>query len=232
MNNLTFESAESEDLFFKKAKDDLVFVIKETLKDYEQCRIGLAGGTTPQKLYELLAKEPLDWDKIILVQLDERYVPSDDPESNLKMIRRALVSKIPLPPENLVAFDTSLPIESAAKDMSRKMIALSHKRFPIFDLLVLGAGADGHIASLFEGNEALECTYYSCSVNAEHQKTKLRLTLSLITLKNSSRTLLLLKGPQKAPVLKALKGESAEPKCSAIKELIPKMPVKVLSYLE
>ncbi|MBU0981207.1 6-phosphogluconolactonase [Patescibacteria group bacterium] len=227
MTNLIFEPANSDTEFFEKALDDLVFSIKEILSEYDECRIGLAGGKTPKKLYTLLAKEKLPWEKIRIIQIDERYVLSDDPSSNLKMLRDTLLKQVPIPPENIITFDTSLPMQSAAKEMSRKMIALSHHRFPIIDIIVLGAGADGHIASLFEDTDSLSCPYYACAEVIEGVEIPERLTLSLITLKSSKRALLLLKGAEKKPVLSALKGEIKEPKITALKELAEKMPIKV-----
>lgn len=230
MTNLSFQQATSEADFYESATNDLVFSIKETLKDFEDCRIGLAGGSTPEKLYTLFAKEDLPWEKIKIIIIDERYVSSDDPESNLRMIRRNLLNHIPIPPENIISFDTSLPAKSAAKEMSRKLIGLSHDRFPIFDLLVLGAGSDGHIASIFEGSEALTCPNYACESFAKGYPTPKRLTLTLISLLNSTRALLLLKGESKKAVLSSLQGDTDTPKLTALKAIHEKMPLKVLYY--
>lgn len=218
---------DSEAKFWEAALDDVLFSIKETLADHKKCRIGLAGGSTPQHLYKMLADEDLPWGKIILIQIDERYVPSDHPQSNLKMIRGTLTTKIPLPPENLITFDTSLPMESAAKDMTSKMIGLSHKRYPLFDLLILGAGVDGHIASIFEGQLGT-CTNYASTSKAKGYEIEDRLTLCPIALKKSNRAILLLKGEEKLPVLHALEGEADEPKLSALREISEQIDIKVL----
>ena len=222
---------DSEQAFWTQAKEDVLLCIKETLNSYENCRIGLAGGSTPKALYEALAEEDLPWEKLIFIQIDERQVPSDHAQSNLGMLRRSLFNKVALPPENIVHFDTSLPPESAAKDLGRKLIEISHERFPIFDLLILGAGADGHIASLFEGDAALACTKYASPAHAAGYEVEERLTLCLMALKHADRALLLLKGEAKAPVLQALQGEADTPKLTALRELAEDMPVKVLAYL-
>ena len=215
---------ESEGEFWAKAKEDTVFAIKETLLDYEQCRIGLAGGNTPRRLYEMLAEADLPWEKIKLILIDERYVPSDHPESNLGMIRKALLSKIPIPPDKVLAFDTSLPAESASKEMGRKVAALASGqggRKPIFDLLILGAGKDGHIASLFDGIEELTCSDYAKTAHARGYEIEDRLTLCLRTLLMSDRALLLLKGHEKATVL--------EKSGTALLLLTEKVSTKVLA---
>jgi 6-phosphogluconolactonase len=229
MTRPTIFNFETEEEFWKQAKDDVIMFIKETLSTYKTCRIGLSGGSTPEPLYAALADADIPWEKIILITIDERYVPSDHADSNLKMIRSSLTNKLKLAPNQLINFDTSLPIESAAREMERKLIQLTHERFPLFDLLILGAGADGHIASLFEGSDSLTCTNYASSTTApsEHKISE-RLTLCLMALKQSKAALLLLKGEAKAGVLTALKGEANEPRLTALKELAEDIPVKVL----
>jgi 6-phosphogluconolactonase len=213
--------------FHKTALEDVSLSIKEILKKEKTCRIGLAGGSTPKTLYSALAEQNLAWDKIVVIQIDERQVPSDHPESNLKMIRDTLAKKIALRPENLLAFDTALPAESAAKDMSRKLITLSHERFPIFDLLILGAGADGHIASLFEGDAALQSSNYAAVAHAAGQKVEARLTLTILALKSADRALLLLKGAEKAPVVESIEGKGSLP-LTALREVMEDVPTKIL----
>lgn len=220
---------ETEFAFWQTAKDDVLLAIKESLETYEFCRIGLAGGSTPKTLYSLLAEEKLPWEKIIWVQLDERYVPSDDHESNLKMMRQALFSKAPVPPQNIIAFDTSLPQLSAAKEMSRQLIQLTNERFPLFDLLILGAGSDGHIASLFEGDSSLDPSHYASIAHAKGYPTPQRLTSTLMALKSAERALLLLKGESKqALVTKLQSGED----CAALSQIIEAVPTKILTNVQ
>jgi len=228
--NITTFYPETEEEFYQTATEDVVMSIKETLREYDECRIGLTGGKTPIKLYENLAKEKLPWDKIKLIQLDERQVPSDHPESNLRMLRQTLLNKISIPPENVITFDTSLPPESAAKDMARKIINESTRRFPIFDLLILGAGADGHIASLFEGQEAMECNLYASVAYAIGYPIEERLSVCLMALKSTRQALLLLKGEDKRPVVDALEGKNPDLKLTALSVIAEKAPIKVLAY--
>lgn len=190
-------TAQSEGEFYGTAFEDLTLSIKEVLQSKTQCVIGLAGGRTPRKLYELLAGENLPWNKIIFLLIDERYVPSDHPDSNLKMIRSTLLNHIPMPPENLIAFDTSLPPDSGAKEMSRKLSSLN--RDPLIDILILGVGEDGHIASLFDNEiAALQSNHYA------DVATK-RLTLTLKSLLGSGKTFILLKGKNKEGIFEEIK---------------------------
>ncbi len=228
MNNPVIFTFDSEKDFLLAAKEDVLLSIVETLSDYEECRIGLAGGSTPKKLYESLANEDIPWQKTKIIQIDERYVPSDHSQSNLKMLRQTLLTKIPIPPENIIAFETALPADSAIKEMDRKIAALKQARSPIFDLLILGAGADGHIASLFEGDDALRSENLASLANAQNQEIQKRLTLTVPALKSASRALLLLKGQTKLPITQALNGQSEMPRLTALRELILEMPTKVL----
>ncbi len=232
MTNLWIHPCETETEFWRIALDDAVFCIRETLKKHKDCRLGLAGGSTPKMLYEKLAEADLPWEKIKIIQLDERYVPSDDKESNLGMLRKSLFTRAPIPPENIFAFDTSLPYASAAEEMNRRLGQLQTENRPLLDCLILGAGADGHIASLFEDDAALQSTELAAEATAKGYPTPQRLTLTLNALKQASSALLLLKGPEKSPVVEALEGTVAKPALTALKNLLPTLTLKVLAYLQ
>lgn len=232
MNTVTIFKMESEKEFWDTALQDLLFSIKETLNEFEECRLGLAGGSTPKRLYEALAEQDLPWERIKIITLDERQVPSDHPQSNLGMIRQALLKKIPIPPENILFFDTALPAPSSAKEMTRKLLALSHQRFPIFDLLILGAGTDGHIASIFETDSLRHQDQYASIAEAKGYPEEARLTLTLLALKSSRQALLLLKGAEKAVVVNSLESMNGPLPLTALREIAESVPLKVLAYLE
>ncbi len=122
--------------------------------------VALSGGSTPRTLYSLLATKPnLPWDKICIFWGDERHVAPDQPESNYRMANEALLSKVPVRPENVFrihaeekdAAAAALQYEQTLKDFFH----LSAGEFPRFDLIFLGVGPDGHTASLFPGTSAL-----------------------------------------------------------------------------
>ncbi len=197
-------TANSEKEFYETALEDLTLSIKEVLQSKRHCVLGLAGGGTPRKLYELLAGETLPWNNIIFLLTDERYVPSDDSDSNLKMIRSALLNHISVPPGNLIAFDTSLPPDSCVKEMSRKLSSLN--RSPLIDILILGVGEDGHIASLFDADlTALQSNHYADLATAKGYTSEKRLTLTLKSLLGSGKTFLLLKGENKKRIFEEIK---------------------------
>jgi 6-phosphogluconolactonase len=104
-------------------------------------RIALAGGGTPQEVYERLAELDLDWASWHVWWSDEREVPPDHEDSNERMARRALLDRVPVPEEQLH------PLRAADAQLPDR-----------FDLVLLGVGPDGHCASLFPGDPALEAT--------------------------------------------------------------------------
>ena len=122
--------------------------------------VALAGGSTPRRVYELLAgegfKEVIDWPNVHVYFGDERMVPPDHAESNYRMASEALLSRVPVPPENVHRIDGLGDAAANASAYEREMRGLfGDAEWPRLDLVLLGMGDDGHTASLFPGTEAL-----------------------------------------------------------------------------
>ena len=123
----------------------------------------LAGGSTPRKAYQLLAagegENSIDWSRVFLFFGDERHVPHDDERSNYHMVHKALLAVAPIAVDQVLAVDTSLATasESASdySDQVARFFAQTPGTLPIFDMILLGLGDDGHTASLFPGATAL-----------------------------------------------------------------------------
>lgn len=229
--SITLHPFVNENDFWNAALKATLKAIEEALEQHGHVRIGLAGGSTPKKLYELLAHQNLPWQKFTWILIDERYVPIEDTESNLRMLRRTLFDPAQIPHEGQVFFETDLPALEATEVMSKKLQALEKMRTPLFDLLILGAGKDGHIASLFEGDSELFTSRHTYISEAPTPyETTQRLTLSLRALSHSKQVLLLLKGEEKRPVLESLEGRSVLP-LTALKSLTSKVPTQVLFCL-
>jgi len=124
-------------------------------------RIALAGGSTPRRLYALLAQShDTDFSRWQVFFGDERWVAPDHPDSNYRMAREALLDHVPIPAQQVHPIDTTAgsPERAArlyALTLQRKL-APFHNGLPRFDVVLLGLGADGHTASLFPGSSALE----------------------------------------------------------------------------
>ena len=162
--------------------------------------IALAGGETPRGAYERLAALPLSWENVYLFWGDERWVPRQDPASNFRMVRQALLEKVPLSPGNVHAVDTFLPtIEEGAADYRRKLQEFFGGP-PAFDLIMLGVGPDGHILSLFPGSEALEETSRPVTT-ARSPDGLARVTLTLPVVNRAASVFFMVSGAGKAPIV-------------------------------
>lgn len=132
--------------------------VEETLREQPAFRVSLSGGSTPKRLYELLAERDLPWDRIHWCWGDERNVPHDHADSNAKMVRDALLDRIEVPDANVhpVPVIVDSPAESAANYRETLHQLFPDETFPSWDLVLLGMGDDGHTASLFPHTAALQ----------------------------------------------------------------------------
>jgi 6-phosphogluconolactonase len=138
------------------------WITTTALASKPMCRVSLSGGSTPKALYELLAADPyrsrFPWTKVCWYWGDERFVPPDHPESNFRMAREAMLSKAPVPAANIHPIPTDGDPEDAARRYEDALQAaygaptLDPSR-PLFDIMLLGLGADGHTASLFTASD-------------------------------------------------------------------------------
>ncbi len=146
------------------AKNTAAYIIKSAstaIDQRGQFRIALTGGNTPKLLYSELALLDTDWSKWIIAMGDERCVPHSNPDSNIGMATEFLLNKVPVPPQNILSISEnySSPEEAAEHFTSTlKPLIDDSGWIPRFDLILLGLGEDGHVASLFPGNESLDVT--------------------------------------------------------------------------
>ncbi|MFN8534652.1 MAG: 6-phosphogluconolactonase [Dehalococcoidia bacterium] len=124
-------------------------------------RIGLSGGGTPRATHERLTSEPyrsrIDWSKVEVFWSDERAVPPDDPESNYRMAVETLLSRAPIPNDAVFRMPADQPdLDAAADDYQETLQRVFGSALPVFDVLILGLGDDGHTASLFPHSRQLD----------------------------------------------------------------------------
>lgn len=173
----------------------------------------LSGGSTPRTMLSLLAEKPfadsLPWPAIKFFWGDERCVQPDHADSNFRMATETLLSKIPLPPENVFR----IPAEDedhnrAAENYSMTLRQSLNSESPQFDLVFLGMGADGHTASLFPGTEALQAKNQIAVANFVEKLNSWRITLTAQTINQARNIIFLVAGEDKAEALKeVLEGE-------------------------
>ena len=198
MNYQLHES--TPDTFTADATALLKEKIVAAIDDKDECSLGLSGGSTPRPVYEALGKDSdIDWNKVLLFLVDERYIEPDSNDSNQKLIRESLMQFADVPEDNLVFPDTTQSLESCLATYSRALTDLFSQRPP--DLLVLGMGNDGHIASLFppvpeSAFQEQLVLHTTTDAFAVHD----RISVSPLVIMASQANVLLLKGDEKREV--------------------------------
>lgn len=189
---------------------ELLRIAKDAIEQRGKFAIALSGGRTPAKLYALWAQtgagaSGVPWDRVHLFWGDERYVDHDDLLSNYRMAREALLSRVPIPAENIHA----MPTDCASPDECAAMYEADLRKFfgsepPSFDLQLLGLGPEGHTASLFPNSAALEeKTRWVAAVDAPATPRQ-RLTLTPVVLNQGRNTWFLVSGADKRGIVQAL----------------------------
>ena len=170
--------------------------------------IALSGGNTPQLWFARLAGEysrDINWPRLHFYWVDERYVPHDAPESNYGVARKILFDKVPVPAGNLHPVPVSGNIENDVKAYEEEIAG--HVPYagalPVFDLLLLGMGTDGHTASIFPGQLDLFDPQAAPVVVSVHPQTKQqRVTLTGPVINHAKKIYLMVTGENKARLLK------------------------------
>lgn len=181
--------------------------------------LALSGGRTPEAAYRHLAamaaETGLDWSKVDLYWSDERMVPPDSADSNFAMAKRSLLGSVDVPAENIHVYDTSLPTASdtakAFEDSLKASSALLQSNgYPVFDLIMLGLGDDGHTASLFPGHtEALASTAWVVGTTPGVLPPPVdRVTFTFPVLNNARLVLFIVAGENKASVVQRVLEDS------------------------
>ncbi|GAG86532.1 unnamed protein product [marine sediment metagenome] len=180
--------------------------------------MALSGGSTPRRLYSLLANEAalgeqIPWERIHFFWGDERRVPTGHPDSNYRMAYNALLSKVLIPSTNIHRIHAEdADADRAAADYEieiRRFFGIEAGQIPQFNCVLLGMGADGHTASLFPATSALVETKRLVVANWVKRFQSHRFTLTLPVFNHAAQILFLVSGEDKADTLKAvLEGDS------------------------
>jgi 6-phosphogluconolactonase len=205
----TITVAPTPDALAEKAADLVVETAGAAVRDRGRFTLALAGGSTPEKLYALLAgpdrRDLIDWRKSLLFLGDERLAPADDPRSNYGMAHRTLIGPAAVPMENVFPVPTESPDPAAAyaSIMASGFGIPANGPPPRFDLVLLGLGDDGHTASLFPGKPALgSAAWVAASPPGVLPPPVDRVTLTFPVLNAARRVAFLVAGDKKAQVVK------------------------------
>lgn len=208
MNKPEIVVCQDADELRRKAAAQFIEIANGAIGRSGRFAVALSGGSTPKTLYSLLAssayRDRVDWSRIHLFWGDERCVPPEHPESNFRMAKEALLSKLKIPPQNIHRMAGEKEPSSAASEYERelcKFFELVQGQLPRFDLILLGLGDDGHTASLFPGSSAVnEQERLAVAPYVEKLKAH-RLTLTLPVINNAAQVNFLVAGAAKRAIV-------------------------------
>jgi 6-phosphogluconolactonase len=189
-----------------KAAELFIEQAAKAIDERDQFLTALNGGSTPTRLFQLLATdyhEQINWDKVHIFWGDERCVPPDDPGSSYGQARDALLSRVPLPDSNVHRIKGELEPAEASRDytLTLRKFAAPSLDFPHFDLVYLGMGEDGHTASLFPGSP-VDVTESTLAVTAYYQdRPANRVTLTQLVFNQARIVAFMATGEKKAITL-------------------------------
>ena len=204
-DRLEFEDAEA---LAVAAAELVAEVIGQAIGDRGEASIVLAGGSTPDKTYRRLAVVPIDWRQVWIFWSDERCVGADDPGSNYAMARSSLLDPAEVPEGRIFRIAGERSAGEAARDYERALRStFGDRRWPTFDLALLGLGGDGHTASIFSddfsGPGADEPRTWVRAARGPAPYTE-RVTLTLGALASARQVVFLVSGGGKAGIVARL----------------------------
>jgi 6-phosphogluconolactonase len=202
---------------FQAAALEFVALASQAIQARGRFSVALSGGSTPLGMFRVLAGGSIPgiaWDKIFFFWGDERHVPPDHPDSNYRMTKAALLSKVPVPEKNIFRIHAEdKDAAAAANDYEqnlRSFFRLQPGDLPRFDLILLGLGTEGHTASLFPGSSALqEQQRLVVATWVEKLKTD-RITLTLPVINHAACVTFLVSGADKAAIVREVLQDPAE----------------------
>lgn len=184
----------------------------QTIESRGRFDVALSGGRTPERLYRLIARSPRMkpyWTNVHLWFSDERCVPPDSDQSNYKMVRKTLVDQVD--GVNVYRMEGELAPEEAANRYADLLSRINMEdSMPMLDLIMLGVGADGHVASLFPGSENYIEQTKSVSAAYIDIVDMWRISMTLPLLQSARKIVVMVSGTEKADIMAKLFSGEAE----------------------
>lgn len=180
--------------------------LTELTKQDKQVNIALSGGSTPETIFDVLSQEyrhSIKWKRLRFFWGDERCVPPDHEESNYNMTRQHLFDHLPIPDKNIFRIKGELSPEEARLDYISVLKAELPKEndLPVFDVVMLGMGDDGHTASIFPYEKHLWNSPRWCETGTHPTSGQKRITLTGGVINNAREIVFLVTGKNKAPIV-------------------------------
>ena len=217
--------------FARRAAHEFAQAARQAVSARGVFTVALTGGSTPKPVYSLLATDPefraqLPWDKMRIYFGDERSVPPDHAESNFRMANETMLSKAPLNPDQIFRIKGEYPDANHAAQEYEQSLRASFKigpgQLPRFDLVLLGMGNEGHIASLFPGTKATRETNRLVVRNWVGKLFTERITVTFPVLNNAANIIFMVAGADKALALKGVLEGPHEPEQLPAQGIAPK----------
>lgn len=185
---------------------ELADLINNAGKRKKVLTIALSGGSTPGLLFSILGdhfSDSVSWEHVHFFWGDERCVPPEDPDSNYGMTKKTLFNKISIPSSNIHRIRGENDPEKEAVRYSKEITGFTLKRdgLPVFDLIILGLGEDGHTASIFPGQNDLLTSEKICMVSVHPVSKQKRVTITGSVINNADTIIFLVTGTYKAEMV-------------------------------
>ena len=210
--------------------DEFISRCRRAIEHHGRFTVALSGGSTPKALHAVLVertkKDPkvIDWSRVVVFFGDERHVPPDHPDSNFRMANETLLSKVPIPPENIHRMLCENPdAAQVAAEYDKELISafrLQDTQLPRFDFILLGMGPDGHTASCFPGTTAVHEKDKRVVANWVPKLNTWRVTFTFPVINHAECVLVMLSGHDKAAALSEVMGHG-DPDTYPIKHVHP-----------
>jgi 6-phosphogluconolactonase len=194
------------------------------IHEHGNFRLVLAGGRTPRAAYEMLAgdlRDEVDWRRVTLFFGDERCVPPTDEESNYRMVKETLLGPLKMPNSAVHRMAGEVAADNAAAEYDVEVRRAMDERRPAFDLVLLGMGPEGHTASLFPGDPALEETHRMTLHVTVPKPPPDRLTMTPPALASTRQILFLVTGADKADAVAGVFKDNSDLPAAIVSRLAP-----------
>ncbi len=208
-----------------KLAEEIVGIIKYSQK--QSINIALSGGTTPKTLYEYIAAEysnTVDWEKVYFWWGDERCVPPNSNESNYRMAKESILDKLKISPGNIIRIKGENNPENEAENYSTAMKNKlpAKNSLPVFDIILLGLGEDGHTVSIFPDQIKLFNSKRFAEVTVHPESKQKRITITGSVINNAVNIFFLVTGKGKANVINEIINKSGNFQAYPASLVLPK----------
>jgi 6-phosphogluconolactonase len=216
-SNSRWHTLETADQVAQAAYQQIISAAEHAIAKHGAFKLVLAGGSTPEKVYRLLAKADADWSNWYIYYGDERCLPTDHADRNSLMATKAFLEKVTIPDAQIFTIPAELGPEQAAK----KYQQIVANALP-FDMVLLGMGEDGHTASLFPGHKHQENELAHAVYNSPKPPPE-RVTISAKALSNTQQLIFLITGANKQEAVKNWRSGLDIP----VAKIVPENPIDI-----